>query len=399
MKFVAVDRVAPSEKTPIFDMADILNASIELQEAFEGLTDAQKNLDEVVEIMNNIQKSVDIIAKYGVAGVEQLNIDGSLEDLCGVETKLLTAEKAQEGLGEAARAAWTAFVEWIKKWYEIIKNFILKFFDFKSRQDKTINYLAASETDDTIADKVADKCTAGESQTEGTGSANSKADAVADWFGNIFQSVFDMDEQIAKTGEETISTLEKVADKNDEILKSCEKMSDANKSMQEQLAETETAMNEMKAARDAAVEALNSFNADIDELMKAVDDLVKNNPKLAEMLLKEPSTESASASAEVELNMNKQKIRVKAKSFAGKVRSVYGNPKTRNIRSRSIKLDNRLATIADALEKLSKKSEMPKEVIPYLKEFTSTINFALKGNKVMFDCACKGALSLKRVIG
>ena len=387
----------PSVK--VMDRLELLQAQEELNQAFMDLTDAQKGMAEVCEVMENIQTSVDLITKYGVAGVEQLNVDGSLEALLQVPVKLITAEKAQEGLGKAAKAAWTAFVEWIKKWYEIIKNFILKVFGFKSRQDKTINDLAASETDDTIADKVADKCTAGESKTEGTGSADSKADAVADWFGNVFQSVFEMDEQIAKTGEETMSTLEKVADKNDEILKSCEKMSESNKSMQEQLAETEKTMDEMKAARNDAVGALKSFRDTTDDLMNAVDDLVKKNPKFAAELAGMLSQESASASAEVELNGNKQKIRVKAKSFAGKARSVYGNPKTRSIRSRSIKLDNRLTTIADALEKLSKKSEMPKEVIPYLKEFTSTINFALKGNKVMFDCACKGALSLKRVIG
>ena len=90
----------PSVK--VMDRLELLQAQEELNQAFMDLTDAQKSITEVCEVMENIQTSVDLITKYGAAGVEQLNVDGSLEALCGVETKLITAEKAQEGLGDAA---------------------------------------------------------------------------------------------------------------------------------------------------------------------------------------------------------------------------------------------------------------------------------------------------------
>lgn len=105
----------------VMDRLDLLNAQEELNNAWMNLTDAQKNMEEVCEVMENIQTSVDLITKYGAAGVEQLNIDGSLEALCGVEAKLLTAEKAQEDLLYNMQDAWKRFVTSVRYiWDKIV---------------------------------------------------------------------------------------------------------------------------------------------------------------------------------------------------------------------------------------------------------------------------------------
>ena len=117
----------------VMDRLELLNAQEELNQAFMDLTDAQKGMTEVCEVMENIQTSVDLITKYGVAGVEQLNIDGSLEALCGVEAKLITAEKAMEGLGEAAKAAWEKFKEIVKTVWLKIKQLFLWLIDLSDR--------------------------------------------------------------------------------------------------------------------------------------------------------------------------------------------------------------------------------------------------------------------------
>ena len=141
--------VKPVATEPM-DMIDLLQAQEELNQAFMDLTDAQKSMTEVCEVMENIQTSVNLITKYGAAGVEQLNMDGSLEDLLQVPAKLITAEKAQEGLGEAAKAAWEKFKEWCLKAWEFIRGIFTKMITlvsnaFNSAKEKIATIKAASK--------------------------------------------------------------------------------------------------------------------------------------------------------------------------------------------------------------------------------------------------------------
>lgn len=119
----------PSVK--VMNRFELLQAQEELNQAFMDLTDVQKNMNEVCEVMENIHTSVDLIAKYGAAGIEQLNIDGSLEALCGIDAKLITVEKAQEGLGAAAKKAYNVFVE-------AMRHLVAKLVEW---MNKTLNYL------------------------------------------------------------------------------------------------------------------------------------------------------------------------------------------------------------------------------------------------------------------
>ena len=137
----------------VMDRLDLLNAQEELNNAWMNLTDAQKSMEEVCEVMENIQASIDLITKYGAAGVEQLNIDGSLEALCGVEAKLLTAEKAQEGLGEAASNLAKQFIEKCKKFFQTVYEWLSKIID--SIVGETSNLKRAKETLETELNNTA----------------------------------------------------------------------------------------------------------------------------------------------------------------------------------------------------------------------------------------------------
>lgn len=162
----------PSVK--VMDRIELLQAQEELNQAFMNLTDAQKSMTEVCEVMENIQTSVDLITKYGAAGVEQLNIDGSLETLCGVEAKLLTAEKAQESLGEAAKAAWEKFKEWCLKAWEFIRGIFTKMITFVSNA-----FNSAKEKIATI--KAASKESI-EAAGEMKVNTNAATESLQDWF-------------------------------------------------------------------------------------------------------------------------------------------------------------------------------------------------------------------------
>lgn len=164
--------VKPMVTEPM-DRIDLLQAQEELNNAWMNLTDAQKSMEEVCEVMENIQTSVDLITKYGAAGVEQLNVDGSLEALLQVPAKLITAEKAQEGLGDAAKAAWEKLKGWIKRIIEIVKNFfrglgkkMMNLFDSTKRAIEKLK----GAPDDKIADALKDTMVNGTSgTTEGYG--------------------------------------------------------------------------------------------------------------------------------------------------------------------------------------------------------------------------------------
>lgn len=114
----------PVQVEPV-DQFELLCLQEGMSSAYEALFDAQKNLDEVQEVMENITASIELITKFGQAGVEQLNVGCGLEELLQIPAKLITAEKAQEGLGEAAKAAWKSLKDWIIKIFNSIKQFII----------------------------------------------------------------------------------------------------------------------------------------------------------------------------------------------------------------------------------------------------------------------------------
>lgn len=113
----------PVQIEPV-DQLELLQLQEGMSSAYEALLDAQKNLDEVQEVMGNITDSMNLITKYGQAGVEQLNVGGDLEELLQIPAKLITAEKAQEGLGKAAKELFVKFCKYIRDlWNKIVDFF------------------------------------------------------------------------------------------------------------------------------------------------------------------------------------------------------------------------------------------------------------------------------------
>lgn len=104
-------------------VADLLAVQESLNAAWMELTDTQKNFDGIQQIMDNINFSINAISKYGADAVKVLNSDGSLESLLGIPEKLITVEKAQEGLGDAFQSAWDKLIEWIKVAFAKIAQF------------------------------------------------------------------------------------------------------------------------------------------------------------------------------------------------------------------------------------------------------------------------------------
>jgi hypothetical protein len=136
-----------------FDLVELTALTEELYSAHEQLTDSQKNMSDVVAVMQNVRDSLDHIKKFGQIGVEQLNLDKSLESLCHIETSLLTVEKAQEGLGEVARAALEKLKEWctkIKNWIIAVVKKIMDFFTGTEAKNKQFLALVAQTSPETF---------------------------------------------------------------------------------------------------------------------------------------------------------------------------------------------------------------------------------------------------------
>lgn len=113
-----VPNVAPAQEERSFDQFTLLEATENLHQAWMDLTEAQRNMDEVCAIMENIHIAVDLINKFGKDTIPTLNVDGDLEALLQIPENVITAEKAMEGLGDAAKNAW-----------EKVKGFIVRIFD------------------------------------------------------------------------------------------------------------------------------------------------------------------------------------------------------------------------------------------------------------------------------
>lgn len=125
MKF-AVCTNTPAAKpqvTPVTPQ-DITEAYEGMMTAYMELSDAQRNLDEVCQVMDNINLSMQMLKKTSDKAIECLNVDGSLEALCGIEAKLLTAEKAVESLEQEKKTAFERFKEFVLKIYKFVAEFV-----------------------------------------------------------------------------------------------------------------------------------------------------------------------------------------------------------------------------------------------------------------------------------
>lgn len=120
-----------SKKVTLPSGSEVTPTVESISEVYEGLltsymelSDAQRGMDEVHQVMENINLSMKMLQKGGIEAVKLLNIDKSLESLVGVAEEKLTVEASKEGFGDAANAAWEKLKEWVKKFVEAVKKFL-----------------------------------------------------------------------------------------------------------------------------------------------------------------------------------------------------------------------------------------------------------------------------------
>lgn len=102
----------PSEQVTV---EQVSAAYEDLMYSYMELSDAQRNLDEVCQVMENIELSMKMIKAGGMDAVKLLNIDKSLEGLLGVAEEKMTVQAAQEGLGDVLKSIIEKVKEYIKK--------------------------------------------------------------------------------------------------------------------------------------------------------------------------------------------------------------------------------------------------------------------------------------------
>ncbi len=123
MKFSTVPMTASVEAFDAEQSAiELMSIKNDIMIAYEGLSDAEKAMNETSAILNNIKMATECLSKHGTNAISLVNADNALESLLDVAVAQITTEKAVEGLGEAASSAWKAFKnacnqfwEWIKK--------------------------------------------------------------------------------------------------------------------------------------------------------------------------------------------------------------------------------------------------------------------------------------------
>ena len=154
MKFaVCTNKPAAKPQVAPVTPQDITEAYEGMMAAYMELSDAQRNLDEVCQVMENINLSMQMLQSGSTDAVKLLNIDKSLESLLGVTEEKITVQAAEEGLADSIKAAWTKFWEFIKDFCRKVVAYIKMMFnngigwnglDIKALQDKvnTIDVVA-----------------------------------------------------------------------------------------------------------------------------------------------------------------------------------------------------------------------------------------------------------------
>lgn len=132
MKFsLTTEPVTAPKVVSNLEVAELTN---DIMTAYESLDEQIRGLNEVSALMDNIHTSLELLGTYGDSAIAQLNIDKGLEELLGVPEKMITAQKAVEGLGDKLHEMWKAFVEWVKS--TVSK--ILEFFTGNSKMIQSL---------------------------------------------------------------------------------------------------------------------------------------------------------------------------------------------------------------------------------------------------------------------
>lgn len=102
-------------------LVDVLIAHAEVSSAFEALTESEKHLDDVMNLMDGVDSLVREVQTFGYTEMtnEHIKNQKGLEDLVHLSTDKIIQFKATEGLLQGA-------AEGFKKFIQVIKDFIQK---------------------------------------------------------------------------------------------------------------------------------------------------------------------------------------------------------------------------------------------------------------------------------
>ena len=125
-------QVLSQERNFLLDeVAELCDAKCEL-EVHLGKLDS---IEGVIDNISTSLKALDTIEDSG-AVIKVLNMDQSIENLLGVAEDSISKKIATEGLGDALKRAWEAFKKWCKDFWERIKDFFKKVFNFLTGRDR-----------------------------------------------------------------------------------------------------------------------------------------------------------------------------------------------------------------------------------------------------------------------
>ena len=106
------------------DEFDNLLASEEMLSLKEALTDDCNAINNLSVIIDNANTAINLLEKNGSSSVEMLNYDQALESLLQVPEKMITVEKATEGLVASAKDALMKFIDFVKRIIARITNWM-----------------------------------------------------------------------------------------------------------------------------------------------------------------------------------------------------------------------------------------------------------------------------------
>ncbi len=127
MKFAVQSLSTPVQKTEeTVSVESLLALSEEVHASYLDLSETEKSLEEVQQVVANIDMSIAAIEKYGEQAVQVLNVDGSLTELMGTEV-LTNITAIIEKLNGTKIASIEGFGDKIKEFIAKILAFIKGF--------------------------------------------------------------------------------------------------------------------------------------------------------------------------------------------------------------------------------------------------------------------------------
>ena len=132
----------------VYDPFEMAIATEELSTAYMGLTDEQRSMSEVCEVMEDLHTSLEFISKFGQTGVDVLNASEGIAALLRSHNRstIVNVDTAKESFTEAAKLAWNKFVEIVKKiwaWIKtVIHNFLVMVTGARQHNQEFLTFLA-----------------------------------------------------------------------------------------------------------------------------------------------------------------------------------------------------------------------------------------------------------------